>query len=60
VLAAVETLESLRREGVIDAVQYLERMPDRLIPGKAELIAELKAKLGSNETEKEKGEAYGL
>ncbi len=46
-IAAVQTLETLRREGVIDAVQYLERMPDRLVPGKAELIAELKAKLGA-------------
>ncbi len=41
-IAAVQTLDNLRREGVIDIAQYLERMPDRLIPRKAELIAQLR------------------
>jgi hypothetical protein len=44
-IASVQSLDNLRREGLIDAVQYLERVPDRLIPRRAELIAELKSRL---------------
>ncbi len=42
-IATVQTLDNLRREGVLDMLQYLERIPDRLIPRKAELIESLKA-----------------
>ena len=46
-IAMTQTLDNLRREGAMDLIQYLERVPDKLIPRKAELIAELKAKGGT-------------
>ena len=33
---------ALRANGVLDVIQYLERLPDKLIPKKAELVEELK------------------
>ena len=42
--AEVQTLENLRREGIISVVEYLERMPSELIPKKAELIENLQRK----------------
>jgi len=41
-IATTQTLDNLRAAGVLDVVQYLERVPEKLIPKKAELIAELK------------------
>ena len=41
-----QTLDNLRREGVLDLVQYLERVPEKLVPRKQELIEELKRKGG--------------
>ncbi|MBQ1789291.1 MAG: hypothetical protein II008_03865 [Oscillospiraceae bacterium] len=41
-IAMTQTLDNLRANGVIDVIQYLERVPDKLIPKKAELIDELK------------------
>ena len=46
-IAMTQPLDNLRREGAMDLIQYLERVPDKLIPRKAELIAELKAKGGT-------------
>lgn len=43
-IAMTETLDNLRREGVLDLVQYLERLPDKVLPRRQELIDELKAK----------------
>ena len=40
--AEVQTLENLRKEGIISIVEYLERMPSGLIPGKAQLIQNIK------------------
>ena len=37
-----QTLDNLRSAGVLDVIQYLERVPDKLIPKKGELIDELK------------------
>lgn len=42
-IAMTQTLDNLRQNGTLDVIQYLERVPDKLIPRKAELIAELKA-----------------
>jgi len=42
-IAIQQTLDNLRRDQIIDVLQYLERMPDNSIPGKQELINELKA-----------------
>jgi hypothetical protein len=37
-IAMVQTLDNLRREGVLEIIDYLERIPDKLIPRKQELI----------------------
>lgn len=42
-IASIQTLGNLLQNGNIDTVQYLERIPDGYIPGRRELIAELKA-----------------
>ena len=41
-IAMTQTLDNLRANGVLDVIQYLERLPDKLIPRKAELVEELK------------------
>lgn len=43
-IAMVQTLDNLRRDGVLEIVDYLDRIPDKLIPRKAELVRELKRK----------------
>jgi len=44
-IAMVQTLDNLRRDGTLDIINYLERIPDRLFPRKQDLIDDLKAKL---------------
>ena len=41
-IAMVQTLDNLRRDGTLDLIEYLERIPDKLIPRKAELIESLR------------------
>lgn len=41
-IASIQTLDNLLKMGKIDTVQYLERIPDGYIPGRRELINELK------------------
>lgn len=41
-IAMVQTLDNLRRDGTLEVIDYLERIPDKLIPKKAELIQELR------------------
>jgi len=41
--ATVMTLDNLVKEGIIDPVQYLERLPDGIIPRRDELVAEIRA-----------------
>lgn len=43
-IAMVQTLDNLRRDGMLEIIQYLERIPDKYIPRRQELIDELKAK----------------
>ena len=50
-IAMVQTLDNLRRDGTLDIIAYLERIPDRLIPRKQELIDDLKAKLIEQEAQ---------
>ena len=45
-IAMVQTLDNLRANGTLDVIQYLERIPDKLIPKRAELIEELKTRMG--------------
>ena len=41
-IAMTQTLDNLRRDGTLDLVQYLERIPDKLIPKKEELLQQLR------------------
>ena len=41
-IAMVQTLDNLRRDGTLEIIDYLERIPDKLIPRKADLVRELK------------------
>ena len=41
-IAMVQTLDNLRRDGTLEVIDYLERIPDKLIPRKAELVEDLK------------------
>lgn len=50
-IAMVQTLDNLRRDGVIDMIQYLERVPDRLVPQRDKLIEDLKTKVMQQEQE---------
>ena len=51
-IAMTQTLDNLRDAGVLDVVQYLERVPDRLIPGKDALIRELKEAIPAEKAKK--------
>lgn len=41
-IAMVQTLDNLRRDGTLEVIDYLERIPDKLIPRKAELVRDLR------------------
>ena len=45
-IASFQTLDNLRKEGVITFTEYLERIPNKLFPGKQEIIDDLKKKEG--------------
>ena len=42
-IAMVQTLDNLRRDGTLGVIEYLERLPDKLIPRKAELLDSLRS-----------------
>lgn len=42
-IAMTQTLDNLRRDGMLGIIDYLERIPDKLIPKKQELIDKLNA-----------------
>ena len=44
-IAVVQTLDNLKQSGIINVIQYLERMPDEYIPRKEELVAELRKQM---------------
>lgn len=48
-IAMSQTLDNLRRDGTLDVIQYLERIPDKLIPRKDELIRELRARIAQGQ-----------
>lgn len=48
-IAMTQTLDNLRQDGTLDLIQYLERLPDKLLPGKAKLIAEIKQKTATGQ-----------
>lgn len=45
-IAMVQTLDNLRANGTLEILDYLERIPDKLIPRKAELIEQVKSRMG--------------
>lgn len=47
-IAMTQTLDNLRRDGLLSAVQYLKRIPDKLVPQKDELIQELESNVGAD------------
>ncbi len=51
-ISAVNTLDTLLKGGYIDFIQYLERLPDGVIPRKAELIEETKNKMADTQPER--------
>ena len=61
-IAMVQTLDNLRRDGTLNIIEYLERMPDKLITRKQELIESLKKQANlpvSNETQIKGGDTVG-
>ena len=48
-IAMVQTLDNLRRDGTLEVIDYLERIPDKLIPRKAELIQSLRTRVARQE-----------
>lgn len=52
-VAMVQTLDNLRMDGTLDIIDYLERIPDKLIPRKQELIDKLKQQQGIQPTQPE-------
>lgn len=50
-IAMVQTLDNLRRDGTLDVINYLERIPDKLIPRKADLISDLKERMAQEAQE---------
>lgn len=44
-IAIVQTLDNLKQAGVLDVIDYLERMPDEYIPRKEELVAKLRKQI---------------
>ena len=52
-IAMVQTLDNLRRDGTLSMIEYLERMPDKLITRKQELIESLKKRMNEGDTSSE-------
>lgn len=50
---AVETLDNLYKSGVLDVLQYLERMPDGYIPDKEKVIEDYRRKFGMEQQTKD-------
>jgi hypothetical protein len=44
-IAMVQTLDNLRRDGTLGIIEYLERIPEKLIPQKEKLIEDLRNKM---------------
>ena len=44
-----QTLDNLRRDGTLDVIQYLERIPDKLIPKKQQLLDELRGRIATDQ-----------
>ena len=58
-IAVVQTLDNLKQSGVLDVIDYLERMPDEYIPRKEELIAKLRKQIDSQSEQPAPGLEFG-
>ena len=45
-IAMVQTLDNLRKDGTLDVIDYLERLPDKLLPRRTELIEKMRQMMG--------------
>jgi hypothetical protein len=45
-IAMVQTLDNLRKDGTLDVIDYLERLPDKLLPRRQELIDKMRQMMG--------------
>lgn len=52
-IAMVQTLDNLRHDGTLDVIEYLERLPDKLITRKQDLIASLRSRMQGAEGSEE-------
>ena len=60
-LAMVQTLDNLRQDGTLDVIDYLERVPDKYIPRKQELIEKLEQfQAGTTEPQQPSGNMVGI
>jgi len=50
-IAMVQTLDNLRKDGTLDVIDYLERIPDKLLPRRQELIDKMRQMMGIQEQE---------
>ena len=44
-IAMTQTLDNLRKDGTLDVIEYLERIPDKLIPRKQELLDQIRLRV---------------
>ncbi len=59
-IAMVQTLDNLRRDGVLSVIDYLERMPDKLITRKQELIESLRARAAPEVSNGSQGGGFSI
>ena len=52
-IAMVQTLDNLRKDGTLDVIDYLERIPDKLLPRRQELIDKMRQMMGIQDTEEQ-------
>ena len=52
-IAMVQTLDNLRKDGTLDVIDYLERLPDKLLPRRQELIDKMRQMMGIQDQEAE-------
>ena len=48
-IAMTQTLDNLRRDGTLDVIEYLKRIPDKLVPKKNELIQQLQSQMAEQQ-----------
>jgi hypothetical protein len=57
-LTSVQTLDNMLEKGILDAIQYLERLPEGYVPMRDELIEELRQRQEMEAQEQRKKAQY--